>query len=88
MSMMFDKLVLPVCDQGYSIVRETPLSLSLLVDGMLCSLLSDGLSLSLHLAVCLFSPVSVLCFVAMLTCQTFIRQEILTTLLTGYDGDV
>ena len=60
MSMVFDEMVLPVCDQVYSIVREATVSLSFLVDGILCSLLSDGLSLSLHLALCRFSPVSVL----------------------------
>ena len=52
MSMVSDEMVLPVCNQGYSIVREAAVSLSLLVDGILCSLLSDGLSLSLHLALC------------------------------------
>ena len=60
MSMVFDEMVLPVFDQGYSIVREAAVSLSLLVDGILCLLLSDGLSLSLRLALCQFSPVSVL----------------------------
>ena len=60
MSMVFDEMVLPVCDQGYSIVQEAAVSLSLLVDGILCSLLSDGLSLSLYLVLCRFSPVSVL----------------------------
>ena len=48
MSIVFDEMVLPVCDQGYSIVREAVVSLSLLVDGILCLLLLDGLSLSLH----------------------------------------
>ena len=52
MSMVFDEIVLPVGDQRYSIVWEAAVSLSLLVDGILCSLLSDGLSLSLHLALC------------------------------------
>ena len=58
--MVFDEMVLAVCNQRYSIVREAVVSLSLLVDGTLCSLLSDGLSLSLYLALCRFSPVSVL----------------------------
>ena len=59
MSMMFDERVLPVCNQGYSIAREAVVSLSLLVDGILCSLLSDGLSLSLHLSLRRFNSVSV-----------------------------
>ena len=58
--MVFDEMVLLVYDQGYSIVREAVVSLSLLVDRILCSLLSDVLSLSLHLPLCRFSPVSVL----------------------------
>ena len=41
MSMVFDKMILPVSDQGYSIVREAVVSVSLPVDGILCS---DGLS--------------------------------------------
>ena len=53
-------MVLPVCDQGYSIVREAVVSLSLLIDDILRLLRSDGLFLSLHLASCRFSPVSVL----------------------------
>ena len=57
--MEFDEMVLPVCDQGYSIVWEAVVSLSLLVDGILCLLLSDGLSLSFYLT-CRSSPVSVL----------------------------
>ena len=43
MSMVFDEMVLPVCDQGYSIVREIVVLLSLQVNGILCLLLSDGL---------------------------------------------
>ena len=58
--MVFDEMVLPVWDQGYSIVREAAVSLSLLVDGILYLLLSDVLSLSLHLVLCRFSLVSVL----------------------------
>ena len=60
MSMMFEKMALRVCNRGYLIVWEAVVSLSLLVDGILSSLLSDDLSLSLHLALCRFSPVSVL----------------------------
>ena len=60
MSMVFDKMVLPICNQMYSIVREAAVSLSLPVDDILCYLLSDGLSLSLHLALFRFSPLSVL----------------------------
>ena len=78
MLMVFDKMVLSVFNQGYLIVREAAVLLSWLVDGILCSLLSDGLSLSLHLVLCWFSPVSVLCFVAMLSCQMFVGQEVLT----------
>ena len=44
MSMLLDKMLFPVCNQGYSIVRAIAVSLSLLVDGILCSLLSDGFS--------------------------------------------
>ena len=62
MSMVFDEIV--YCPFAirfpYSIVWEAAVSLLLLVDGILCSLLSDGLYLSLHLALCRFSPVSVL----------------------------
>ena len=58
--MVFDEMVLPVCDQGYSIVREAAVLLSLLVGGILSSLLSNGLSLSFHLVLCRFSSVSVL----------------------------
>ena len=50
---------LPIYDQGYLIIWEAVVSLPLLVHDIFCSLLSDGLSLSLHLAVCRFSPVSV-----------------------------
>ena len=60
MLMVFDEMELPVCDQGYLIFREAAVSLSLQVDGVLCLLLSEVLSLSLHLALCRFSPVSVL----------------------------
>ena len=60
MLMVFDEMVLPVCDQGYLIFREAAVSLSLQVDGILCLFLSEVLSLSLHLALCRFSPVSVL----------------------------
>ena len=87
--MVFDEMVLPVCDQVYSIVREATVSLSFLVDGILCSLLSDGLSLSLHLALCRLSPVSVL--YVLLQCwhakYSFDRKFWLT-LLTGHDGEV
>ena len=58
--MEFDKMVLPLSDTGYSVVREAAVSLSLLLDGILRSLLLDGLSLPSHLAFCRFSPVSVL----------------------------
>ena len=44
MSMVFHEMILPVYDQGYSFVREAAVSLSLLVDALLCLLLSDGLS--------------------------------------------
>ena len=87
--MMFDEMVLPVCNQRYSIVREAALSLSLLVDGILCSLLSDGLSFSLHLALCRFSPVSVL--YVLLQCwhiKCSFARKFWLTLLTGYNGEV
>ena len=58
MSMALDEMVLPVCNQVYSIVRQAVVS-SLLVDHVFCSLLSNGPSLSLHLALCQFSSVSV-----------------------------
>ena len=38
--MVFDEMVLPVCEQAYSIVQEAVISLSLLVDGILFSWLS------------------------------------------------
>ena len=44
--MVFDEMVLPICDQGYLIVREAVVSSSLLVDGILCSFVSDDLFLS------------------------------------------
>ena len=56
--MALDEMVLPVCNQVYSIVRQAVVS-SLLVDHVFCSLLSNGPSLSLHLALCQFSSVSV-----------------------------
>ena len=59
--MVLAEMVLSIWDQGHSIVWGAVVSLSLLVHDLLCSLLSDGLSLSLHLAVRRFSPVSVLC---------------------------
>ena len=89
MSMVFDEMVLSTYHQGYSIVREAFVSLSLLVDGILCLLLSDGLSLSLHLAWCWFSPVSVL--YVLLQCWLVKRsfnRKFWLTLLTGYDGEV
>ena len=46
--MTFDEIVLPVCTQEYSIVWKAIVSLSLLVDGILCLLLSNALFLSLH----------------------------------------
>ena len=61
-SMVFDEMVLPICNQGYSIVQEAVVSLSLMVYDILCPLLSEVLSLSLHLVLCRFSPVSVLYF--------------------------
>ena len=48
MLMMFDEMILPICDQEHLIVQETVVSLSLLVHDTLCPLLSDGLSLSTH----------------------------------------
>ena len=39
--MVFGDMISPVCDQGYSVVPEVVASLSLLVNGILCSLLSD-----------------------------------------------
>ena len=62
MSIVFGEMVFPVCNQGYSIAWEAAVSLSLLVADILFSLLSDGLSLSLLLALCQFSPVSVYMF--------------------------
>ena len=89
MSMMFEKMALHVCNRGYLIVWEAVVSLSLLVDGILSSLLSDDLSLSLHLALCRFSPVSVL--YVLLQCWHFkcsVDREFWLTLLTGYNGEV
>ena len=60
MSMVFDEMVLLVCNLGYLIFREAVVSLSVVVDDILCSLLSNCLSLSLHLALRRFNLVSVL----------------------------
>ena len=82
-------MALPICNQGYLIVWEAVVSLPLLVHDILCSFLSDGLSLSLHLAVCGFSPVSVL-YVS-LQCRHFkcsLDMKFRLTLLTGHNGDV
>ena len=73
MLMMFDEMVLPICDREHLIVQETVVSLSLLVHDTLCPLLSDGLPLSTH-----SSSFSFICFVAMLVFQIFIPHEILT----------
>ena len=89
MSMMFDERVLPVCNQGYSIAREAVVSLSLLVDGILCSLLSDGLSLSLHLSLRRFNSVSVwygLWQYWLVKCS--FNRKLWLKLLAGYDGVV
>ena len=78
---------LPICDQGYLIVWEAVVSLSLLVHDIFCSLLSDGVSLSLYLAVCRFSPVSVLH--VLLQCRHFkCSLDFSLALLTGYNGEV
>ena len=74
-------MILPVREQRCSLVREAVVSLLLLEDGILCSLLSDGFSLSLHSALSIQSSFSVICFVAMLTCQVFIRQKIFTGII-------
>ena len=50
--MAFDEMVLYVSGQGYSTFAQAVASLSLLVDNILCSLLSDNLPLSLHFAFC------------------------------------
>ena len=88
-SIVFQQMALPICNQGYLIVWEAVVSLPLLVHDILCSFLSDGLSLSLHLAVCGFSPVSVL-YVS-LQCRHFkcsLDMKFRLTLLTGHNGDV
>ena len=54
MLMVFDEMAFPICDQGYLTVRKAAVLWSLLVHGTLCSLSSDDLSLSLHLALCPF----------------------------------
>ena len=71
--MVFDEIVLPIYDQGYSIVREAVVSLSLLVYDMLYSLLSNGLSLffTFRFMSCPSSFIFI-CFV-MLIFQTFIQ---------------
>ena len=72
--MVFDEMVLPICDQGYSIVREAVVSLPLLVYVMLYSLLSNGLSLFLTFRFMSCSSSFIfICFAAMLTFQTFIQ---------------
>ena len=57
--MVFAEMILPVCNQGFLIVSEAVVLLPLLVDGILCLLLLDGLSISLHFALRRFSRVSV-----------------------------
>ena len=71
--MVFDEIVLPIYDQGYLIVREAVVSLSLLVYDMLYSLLSNGLSLffTFRFMSCPSSFIFI-CF-AMLIFQTFIQ---------------
>lgn len=57
--MVFPEMILPVCNQGFLIVSEAVVLLPLLVDDILCLLLLDGLSISLHFALRRFSRVSV-----------------------------
>ena len=88
-SIVFQQMALPICSQGYLIVWEAVVSLPLLVHDILYSFISDGLSLSLHLAVCGFSPVSVL--YVLLQCRHFkcsLDMKLWRTLLTGYHGEV
>ena len=88
-SIVFEQMALPICSQRYLIVWEAVVSLPLLVHDIFCSFLSDGLSLSLHLAVCRFSPVSVL--YVLLQCRHFkcsLDMKFRLTLLTRYNGEV
>ena len=74
-------MILPVCEQRYSLV-----SLLLLVDSILCSLLSDGF-LFLYIQLCRFRPVSVI--YVLLQCWHFkcsFDRKFLQALLTRYDG--
>ena len=50
--MAFDEMVLYVSGQGYSTFAQAVALLSLLVDNILRSLLSDNLPLSLHFTLC------------------------------------
>ena len=71
----------------YSIVRQAVVS-SLLVDDIFCSLLSNGPSVSLHLALCQFSSVSVdICYNVDISTNVN-WNEVWHTLLTGNNGEV
>ena len=73
----------PFIDQGYSIVQEAVVSLSLIVDGIFCSFLSDSKSFFTICFMSIQSNFSFICFVAILTCQMFIRQDILADIIEG-----
>ena len=79
--MVLNEMILPVCEQRYSLV-----SLLLLVDSILYSLFSDGF-LFLYIQLCRFRPVSVI--YVLLQCWHFkcsFDRKSLLALLTRYDG--
>ena len=80
-------MVLPVCDQVYSIVRKAVISLSLLINCVLFSLLTVGLSLALYFALCWFSPVSVL-FALLQYLHFKVHSTGNLTDVIGYNGKV
>ena len=83
MSIVFDEIVLPVCNQGYWVVREAVASLSFTCRWYIVFVIIRCFVSSITL--CRFSPVSVL-FV-LLQCW-HVKCSFDRKLYTGYDGEV
>ena len=91
MSKLFDKMVLPVCNQVYSIVWEAVVLLSLLVDGILCSCYQMVYYLFLYIWQIWLYVSSVQFHVCMFCCNVDMSNVRLAgnfDILTGYDGEV
>lgn len=91
MSKLFDKMVLPVCNQVYSIVWEAVVLLSLLVDGILCSCYQMVYYLFLYIWQIWLYVNSVQFHVCMFCCNVDMSNVRLAgnfDILTGYDGEV